>query len=218
MFRIRRLGGEYLDSNIYLILDSRAALVDAGTGASFDEIRREIWKELAGRKIDLLINTHCHYDHAGGDHDFVREFGCEVAIHRSEANYLRNGDFHFTLSESFFGEKMRAVEVSRELEDGDVIDLGEIRLQVLHTPGHTAGSICLYDQERRMLFSGDTVFADGMGRTDLPSSDWREMGRSLKRLSMLEVDKIYPGHGPEVEGGGDRCIRRVLEAFYPELR
>ncbi|MEM2878904.1 MAG: MBL fold metallo-hydrolase, partial [Candidatus Hadarchaeales archaeon] len=111
--------------------------------------------------MDLLINTHCHYDHAGADHDFVMEFGCEVAIHRIEAKYLRDGDFHFTLSELFFGERMRAVEVSRELEDGDVIDLGELKLQVLHTPGHTAGSICLYEPERRMLFSGDTVFADG---------------------------------------------------------
>jgi len=219
MVKIYALGGEDPDSNIFIILDSKIAMVDAGTGKRFNRIKKEIEERgIDPKDIELIINTHCHYDHAGGDFDFVIESGCRIAIHEKEANYLRTGDWHFTLSELFFGEKMRAVEVERELRDGDVIDLGELKLRVLHTPGHTAGSVCLYDSEKRLLFSGDTVFGDGIGRTDLPSGDWRELGDSLRRLADLNVEKIYPGHGPVVEEGGKNCIRRVLETFYPETR
>ena len=219
MFEVHRLGGRGLDSNIYLIVDEKVALVDAGSGKDYDEVRMEIEERGVGPgEIELLINTHCHYDHAGGDLDFVRDFGCKVAIHESEAGYLRSGDWHFTLSDLFFDERMRPVEVSVELREGDVIELGKLRLSVLHTPGHTAGSICLYDPEKQILFSGDTVFAEGMGRTDLPSGDWRKLGESLRRLAGLRVGRIYPGHGPEVEGDGTASIRRVLDAFYPGLR
>ncbi|MCK4247341.1 MAG: MBL fold metallo-hydrolase, partial [Methanomicrobia archaeon] len=69
------------------------------------------------------------------------------------------------------------------------------RLEVLHTPGHTDGSICLYDEAKKIMFSGDTFFIDGIGRTDLPSGNEEALKESLERLASLDIEKVYPGHG-----------------------
>jgi glyoxylase-like metal-dependent hydrolase (beta-lactamase superfamily II) len=85
--------------------------------------------------------------------------------------------------------------------EGDTIDLGEHRLRVINTPGHTCGGICMYDEITQSLFSGDTVFASGVGRTDLPTGSEDELIRSLKKLSGIDVRKLYPGHMESVSDG-----------------
>lgn len=207
--RIHQIGGIGFDSNIYLIVDEVVALIDAGTGQNFDIVRRNLNKVgIKPRDIGLLINTHCHFDHSGGDHDFVAA-GCDVAIHEDEADLLRRGDRVITMAE-IFEEELRAVDVARELHDGDRVKLGESEFRVIHTPGHTRGSISLYEPKLRVLFSGDTVFCDGVGRTDLPTSDAGALLRSLERLAELEVERLYPGHGPVDERN---ARKRLLEAI-----
>jgi glyoxylase-like metal-dependent hydrolase (beta-lactamase superfamily II) len=209
--RIHQIVGKNFDSNIYLIIDKTIALIDAGTGMNFETVKQNLSKfNLKPNDIELLINTHCHYDHIGGDHDFVQAAGCEVCIHELEADMLRKGDSIVTCAD-MFGEKLGPIDVTRELREEDKIELGELTLEVLHTPGHTAGSICLYEPRQRLLFSGDTIFSDGVGRTDLPTGDAAVLRNSIEGLLKLDVQTIYPGHGLLVEKNVRSCILNALQ-------
>jgi len=214
--QIHQIGGLGFDSNIYLIIDEVITLIDAGTGMNFETISRNISKfNLKPSDIKLLINTHCHFDHAGGDRDFVKAAGCEVAIHELEAELLRKGDQTITLAGGLFGRRrLEPIEVARELHEGDRIDLGEFGLQVLHTPGHTTGSISLFEPKQRLLFTGDTIFSDGIGRVDLPTGDAEALRASVTRLTELKVQKMYPGHGPSVEKNAHECIKEMAEIAF----
>jgi glyoxylase-like metal-dependent hydrolase (beta-lactamase superfamily II) len=186
--KIYQIGGRAQDSNIYLIDDEILTLVDAGTGMYSEGVEDEMRRlGFSPSDLDLLVNTHCHFDHAGGDHDLVDASGCEVAIHELEAPLLEKGDEKISCA-AMFGEKLKPVKVTRVLKEGGTLDLGHFTLKVLHTPGHTAGSISLHDHEKRVLFSGDVVFCGGVGRTDLPTGD-----RSLTPLA----------RAPEGTGGGE---------------
>lgn len=208
--KVYQIGGIGYDSNIYLILEGVVALVDAGTGINFNQVKANLGKlGLSPADIKLLINTHCHFDHTGGDWDFVNASGCELAIHESEAEALRQGDERLTLT-PLFGARPKPLEPDRLLREGDRIKLGEAELVVLHTPGHSAGSICLYEPKEKALFSGDTVFCDGVGRTDLPSGDARALARSIRRLAQLEVERLFPGHGPFKLKQGWKHVKAAL--------
>lgn len=209
--KIHQIGGYGGDSNIYLIIDETIALVDAGTGRHFDVVTKNLQKfGLAPSDIGLIINTHCHYDHVGGDRAFLNAADCEVAIHELDAGPLREGDGIITCA-VLLGEELEPLEPTRLLHDGDHIELGELVLEVLYTPGHTRGSICLYDRERQVLFSGDTVFCGGIGRTDHPTGDRDEMINSIRRLAKLKVQKLLPGHGLIAEEGAHMHISSALE-------
>ena len=211
--QVHQIGGLAFDSNIYLIIDEVITLIDAGTGMNFETVKRNLSKfSLTANDVKLIINTHCHYDHVGGDPEFIKVSGCEVAIHELEAELLRKGDCVITFA-GVFGKRLEPIEVARELHDGDLVKLGELMLEVLHTPGHTQGSISLYEPERKILFSGDTLFCGGVGRTDLPTSDGKALANSLRRLAKLEVERLYPGHGPFAEKGARRHVLEALELF-----
>lgn len=213
LVEIHNIGGQGFDSNIYLIIDKTIALIDAGTGMNFELVKRNLSKfNLKPSNIKLIINTHCHYDHVGGDRDFIEASSCEVAIHEFEAELLRKGDCVITFA-GVFGKRLEPIEVARELHDSDRVKLGELMFEVLHTPGHTHGSISLYEPERKILFSGDTLFCGGVGRTDLPTSNGKALANSLRRLAKLEVERLYPGHGPFVEKGARRYVLEALELF-----
>ncbi len=207
---IHQIGGMGLDSNIYLIIDKVVTLIDAGTGRNFEAVKQNLGDlGLKPGDIKLLINTHCHYDHTGGDLDFLKG-GSEIAIHEFEADLLRKGDRLVTMAH-FFGEDLAPLNVARELREGDRISLGDSVLEVIHTPGHTHGGICLYEPSLKALFSGDTVFCGDIGRTDLPTSDGSELANSLHRLAKLKLERLYPGHGPYVEEGAHQQILMAIE-------
>lgn len=212
--KIHQIGGVGFDSNIYLIIDKTIALIDAGTGMNFEKVKQNLSKfNLKPNNIELVINTHCHYDHVGGDRDFVQAAGCGVCIHELEAGLLRKGDQIITLAAGFY-EKIGPIEAVRGLREGDKIKLGELTLEALHTPGHTAGSTCLYGPKQRLLFSGDTIFSDGVGRTDLPTGDAAALRDSIEKLLKLDVQNIYPGHGPSVEKNAHACILNASRFTY----
>ncbi len=180
--------GRGFDSNVYAFKD---VLVDTGTGANINYILESL--DHAGMNPDdlsLIVNTHNHYDHIGGN----RFLDLKVAMHQEDAEVLEKGD-DFTTAARMFGDSLGKMEVDWKLEEGDSI----YDFEVLHTPGHTRGGICLYDGET--LISGDTVFADGgFGRMDLGGSV-KDMEESLRRLSQLEVKYLLPGHGPCTDEG-----------------
>ncbi|MFB2622880.1 MBL fold metallo-hydrolase [Methanothermobacter marburgensis] len=180
--------GTLFDSNIYILGDT---VVDTGTGMNPDNLMRKIrGAGVEPGSIKHIVNTHCHFDHTGGN----RLFDADIAIHSLDAEALREGDDAKTVA-YMFSASMEPMEVAVEIGDGDFI--GDF--EVIHTPGHTPGCICLYDG--RSLISGDTVFADGgFGRVDV-GGDINELVESIKKLMKLDIEYLFPGHGPWVDNG-----------------
>ncbi len=196
------------DSNVYLLKGDRNVLVDSGLGLYPDALEERIASALGDSSLDMVILTHCHVDHIGGLRALVRKFGCPSFAYKPDAAHIRNGDSEYTL-DKYFGLDLGPLDVG-DLEDGQIIDIGDHRLEVIHTPGHTEGCICLYDHVTKALISGDTVFLDGFGRTDFPGGSMRNMVDSLKSLSKLDILGIYPGHGDySLEQGHDSIVNAL---------
>ena len=200
---VELFGGIGSDSNTYVI--DGEIIVDTGTGSYFPSVKREI--EGRGHSSNLIINTHCHFDHSGGNKKFRDWLKAEIAVHKDDKDAVEGGTG--TLSE-MFGEKSRIITVDRALGDGDRIKTENFRLEVIHTPGHTAGSICLYEKNSRVLISGDTLFSDGIGRTDLPSGSSKALYESLKKLSRLDILYLLPGHGTPKIRGIDFLLKQMM--------
>ena len=190
------------DSNIYIFED---VIVDTGTGDNIQYIKNSMKNAgLSVNDLSIIVNTHNHYDHIGGN----RFFDLEVAMHWEDALAIEKDDDESTVA-SMFGRSIKGMKVDRKLEEGDKIH----NFEVLHTPGHTKGGICLYDGE--ILISGDTVFAGGgCGRMDI-GGNVNDMRSSLKRLSHLDVKYLLPGHGPWADNGSKhiKMAYRMLDSF-----
>ena len=154
--------------------------------------------------MEAIINTHGHADHVMGD----AAFGFPVLIHEADAACLNDP----VRSLSFLsGQKMDTPEVKKYVADGDIIKMGDIDLEILHTPGHTPGGISIKCGD--VLFSGDTLFFESVGRTDLPGGDHRALISGIKEKLMTLPDDVtvYPGHGPETTIGHERKYNEFLQ-------
>jgi hydroxyacylglutathione hydrolase len=209
-FEVRKLNGLGMESNAYLIVCEKPTLIDVGTGARLRETLAEMRELLGKRKLARLVLTHMHFDHTGGAAAMQEETGAEAFAFPPDAKALAEGNGRMTCS-GMLGEDQRPLKL-RELKEDEKLECGPLELEVLHTPGHTEGSMCLFDGARGILFSGDTVFGDGgVGRWDLPTGNHSRLLGSLKRLSKLKVEALYPGHGPYYEQGGSAHISMGLE-------
>lgn len=202
---VRRLAGQAFDSNIHILEGERPVVVDAGTGNAIDWYVRRINDMLKGRRVERIVLTHRHYDHSGGAAGMSKALGAPVYIHVLGMAALKGADGEGTGAWMFGGE-LEPVE-PHPLREGDAIDVGGARYEVLHTPGHSPDAIALWDGEARALVPGDTVYADGgIGRWDLSGGDHGQLVRSLERLSELGAESMYPAHGPAVEAGATEHI------------
>jgi len=194
--------GSGFDSNIYVFDD---VIIDTGTGDNIEYVFNSLKKaDLNPSDISMIVNTHCHFDHAGGN----KYFDSKLAIHKKDAPALENGDPIATAT-YMFGRRVEPRKVDFKLTEDDKIH----DFEVIHTPGHTTGGICLYDGET--LISGDTVFAGGgFGRYDI-GGDLSMLKESLERLSKLDVEYLLPGHGPSVDNGSEHIsfANRILKGF-----
>ena len=168
--------GLYQTNTYILSNDTEAAVIDPGYEPDI------ILDALEGRELKAILLTHGHFDHVGAVKELVAETGCDVYIHAAEATMppmVTAGPLYFT----------------HTYDEGDTVSpIAGLELTVLHTPGHTPGSVCLL--MGREMFSGDTLFACSFGRTDLPGGDPRKMMESLRRLASLQGNFfIHPGHG-----------------------
>lgn len=183
-----------IGTNSYLVGDAgtgEALLVDAPEGAAADAVGEA---KRRGVRITMVVNTHGHWDHVFDNEPARKVTGAPLAIHKEDSGMLADGGLDgFALP-----YPVAPSRADRGLEEGEEVGSGEALFKVLHTPGHTPGSICLYSESKGVLFSGDTLFDQGYGRTDLPRSSEALMAASLRRLSRLPADtRFYPGHGEE---------------------
>jgi hydroxyacylglutathione hydrolase len=206
--RIEALVVPPLSNNVYIVFEDGAddcIVVDVAQGAK-DILSRT--KELELR-IKAIINTHGHSDHIAEDKLLRDASGAKLAIHEMDAYRLATEDDAATE----LGIEMQPIEPDIQLVSGQEVDLGKAsRLRVLHTPGHTEGSICLWSKEVQILFSGDTLFASGYGRVDGAGADSGAMKNSLRELIELpSTASVYPGHGEFTTIGNEESwIKQII--------
>jgi glyoxylase-like metal-dependent hydrolase (beta-lactamase superfamily II) len=207
---IHQLNGQGLEANAYLIVCREPLLIDVGTGTILAQLEKRLEAFLEGKRLSRLVLTHMHFDHTGGAARLAADTGARAFAYPPDSRAISEGDGELTCS-GWLGERQAPMNV-RDLKEREVIECGKMRLEVLHTPGHTSGSICLFDRPSGTLFSGDTVFTNGgVGRWDLPTGDHGSLVESLRMLAGLKVNAIYPGHGPYYEEDGSSHIRMGLE-------
>ena len=196
------------DSNIYLLTGEDPILVDVGTGMHHQDVLKWLSYTVKRNKVRRIVLTHRHYDHTGGAAGMAKELGAEVLMHADDSPAVRQGDPRQTLA-YMFGVPGHPVEVT-DLVDGQVLSTGSSNFQVVHTPGHTSGSISLWEKDKGILLSGDTVFVGGVGRWDLPSGNFEQLVGSVKKLLSLAPKEIYPWHGDFSQNGAEGIILEAL--------
>ena len=183
-----------------------AIIIDPGFESSVEaaEIFRYIEEAL---KLKFIVNTHGHPDHVCGNGIVKEKFKTPILIHEKDAHML--GKVGKVIAK-FFGFKNSSPPADVLLKDGDTVKFGNQTLKVMHTPGHSPGSISLLGEKE--VFTGDTLFAGSIGRTDLPQGSETEMKSSLKKLARLpDFFKVYPGHGPPTTIGEENANNPFLK-------
>lgn len=193
---IQKLEVGPLGANCYIVADkatSDAFIIDPG--GEPDRIKDALKKEKLNLKF--IINTHGHGDHILGN----GYFGVPVYVHSLDKDFLTDPSKNLS---GFFGLFMKASKADRLLEDGEKISMDNLEVEIIHTPGHTPGGISI--KIDGVVFTGDTLFAGGIGRTDLPGGDEEQLFKSIKdKLFALDDDVIvYPGHGGESTIGREK--------------
>lgn len=164
-----------------------------------------------GIKVTYVINTHGHFDHVGCNRQLKEQTGAELLIHQGDQALLSMA----SRSAQKYGLKVEDSPVpSRYLTDGMTLEFGRRCIEVLHTPGHTQGGCCLYLANEKLLISGDTLFAESVGRTDLPGGDHDQLISSIKTKLMPLPDEtiVWPGHGPSSTIGTERRRNPYINA------
>ena len=185
-----------IETNCYVIFcpaTKKGILVDPSV---YD---KEVADYISKEEIDIIhtVNTHGHSDHIGGN----KEFGYPIAIHEDDVGCLTNPMLNLSV---FSTNHIKGLEAAWILTEGDKINIGDCSLEIIHTPGHTKGGICLHN--KNFLFSGDTLFCEGIGRTDLPGGDYYMITESIRTKLFVLPDntKVFPGHGPETTIGHEK--------------
>jgi glyoxylase-like metal-dependent hydrolase (beta-lactamase superfamily II) len=173
--KVIRVVASWIEANSYLLLTKKPVIIDPAENAEI--VLNNLKKHIKTENLKYIILTHYHDDHTLATPIIKKETNAKILIHELDTSFL---DF----------------KPDKTLKGDEILDLGDCKLKVIHTPGHTPGSICLYEEKSKSLFSGDTVFPDGgVGRTDLPGGNTQQLIESIKRLCKLDVKILYPGHG-----------------------
>lgn len=198
-----------ISTNCYVLTDDNGLGLIVDPAAPSQELNKRIEKFEDGR-IKYILLTHGHFDHIGYADELRRKTGAKIVIYKGEEKFLRNSALNLS---SFMGRlKIAPFDADVVVSDEDKIPFGENFIRVIHTPGHTSGSCCYIIED--ILFSGDTLMAGSMGRTDFPTGNYDEIIESLKRLRSLEGDyRVYCGHGSsttlEYERNNNFCMKNL---------
>lgn len=194
-----------LSTNCYIASDhdtKETIIIDPGLDYTSEAQPIMDYIEQAQLKVKYIVNTHGHNDHVKGDAIFQEKYGVPICIHKLDAYFIENIP------------KGKTENIL--LEEGNLVQFGKETLTVLHTPGHTRGCICLVGDH--LAFTGDTLFAGGIGRTDFPEGSMSDMNRSLQKLERLpDSTLIYPGHGETSMIGEEKRVNPFLSDRNPDL-
>lgn len=191
MFNIKKIYNQEMDMNSYLLIKQKKAIVvDPGfNGEKILSLMKE--KSLS---LDAILLTHGHYDHIRDIEIINEDYLAKVYIHESDKSFLYNSKQNYALA---FGQKfiLNSHHLIKSFENEALLDILGEKIEIIHTPGHTLGSV-MYKYKNH-IFSGDTIFYDGIGRTDLFSGQFNALRRSLNMIKekLSNKDMIYPGHG-----------------------
>ena len=198
-----------VQENCYVVSDEtkEAAVIDCG--ALFEEERKAVvnYIEENGLTLRHVLCTHGHFDHIFGVDTLFEEFGIRPRLHAADHRLY---DGMKQQVHAFFGASYDKTmpPLGDDLSDGELITLGNTQLKVLHTPGHSPGSVVFYCESEKILFAGDTLFRMSVGRTDLEGGSWQQLLHSLQHvLAPLPADvKVFTGHGPATTIGDEVCM------------
>jgi glyoxylase-like metal-dependent hydrolase (beta-lactamase superfamily II) len=195
-----------LETNCYLVYDEETrecAVIDPGADPE------KIISTIADLELKpvIVINTHGHVDHIGANSDIVQKYSVPLAMHAADTGMLQVSDY---IELSLLLGARNSPAPDRLLAEGDEVAVGRTSLRVIHTPGHTPGSIGFV--HGGFLFSGDTLFCGGVGRTDLPGGSWKDLERSIREriLTLPEETVVLPGHGPHTTVEQERSSNPFL--------
>lgn len=201
---VRRLILGMLDTNCWIVSDDAGGPLVVIDPAGDPE---ELLVAIGDTTVACVVLTHGHFDHLGAARALVEATGAPLLAHEADAASITSTEGN---GGAAFGFSDTAPPAAGTLTEGDAVVAGELRLDVLHTPGHTPGGICLLGEGH--LFAGDTLFAGSVGRTDFPGGDSRAIRASVARLAGLpDETRVHPGHGPDTTIGRERRVN----PFFP---
>ena len=201
MFHYKRFVVNPIEENCYIIWDDitkEGAIVDCGAWTKGEHARIDDFLSENGIKLKYSLQTHMHFDHCIGLGTISEQYGLTPMCHPAESTVYQAAPemvrkwFRIDISDSL-------PEVETSISEASVLQLGEVSIQVLHTPGHTPGGVCYYIPQGRIVLTGDTIFRMSVGRTDFPGGDYQQELESISRkiFSLPQDIVILPGHGPE---------------------
>ncbi len=208
---IKTIYGINYDSNIYVIDGEKPTIIDCGTGMHHNRVIDEIKDFIELERISQIILTHEHFDHTGGAKKIKEELreNTKVISHRIASEKIEKGESDFA---RMLGSKMEKTQVDIKLDDKDKTKIGNKEWLVIYTPGHTPGSICLYEKDSKSLISGDTIFSFGsFGRYDFPGGNLIDLKKSIEKISKIDIENLYPGHERIVENDANKHIQKSLQ-------
>lgn len=200
------------EENTYLLYDETGKCIIIDPGCFDENEREELERFIEDNQLTpvRLINTHCHIDHILGNAFVADKYALGLEIHQGEVKVLEAG---MTVAGMYGIPYTPSPLASSFLTEGDIVELGGVKMEVLFTPGHSPASICLYNAADGFLIAGDVLFRESIGRTDLPGGDYDTLIASIRtKLFLLPGDTVvYPGHGPSTTIGYEMMFNPFLQ-------
>ena len=217
------LQARWPSANSYLVTSDPPALVDTGYHTELAGLEAALAAHgVRLRDIGLIVNTHSHSDHIGGNSAIQARSGAPIAMHEYEGQPINQGDW-WNAGVRYLQQEAPPFQVARYLHDGEVLRFGDLQLEVLHVPGHSSGSVALYERSRETLIVGDVFHANDVGWINVPIEGAiavHNARRSIERLRRLPIRRAYSGHGPALTNVAESAQAAIgrIESFIADPR